>query len=1318
MSQAPRIPPAVWEAQRPRITELYVNQDKTLDEVIQIMAESGFHATKPQYIRKVNVNWKLQKNYTKEKWQHASALVAKRQAEGKLTELRIDGKVISEKRRKKELNRYHGLHVEENFVSTNIDGVVALTPQPSNSRVVLINGLPWLKFRESFTNRIKSQPPLFGPNQKDGSLGFWEVANTLLSSVHTTEGMATGSLPLPEPPRHVSSEVSKHLGIKVQRLFELVPMLDDSVEIIRHQEPPWLQIFNSLVFLCSNNLMETESSAYELLQVAISSGFLIKMKHLFTLSVPTLEIFARHLLFVALGVKGSRGIETLRFLLESGVSPDSTDPNDCTYSVLRKAVRLGDHVAVRLLLQFGANPNEKLEGTEDNTPDTLLNYALEWGADKKIVKMIIESGADVNFESQKLLIQAFRRGDSALVRYLLEAGADLKMLLAEGLSVLCFAIEYQNLSLVNILIEAGVRPNLLIDELHDEDIEYLKDELDMLDTPLRYAVFVGNVGIVKRLIEGGAVLDLFIDPEKLNEMDRSLLSSEFFTPLQVSVQERAYEITKVLLDAGAGVDFRHPTTGTALQLVCSSPVEEEGKKIELTKVLLAKGADINSLPGEPGGRTAMQAAAEYGDYDLLKLLFTRGGNPFAPAAKKDGLTVFQAALKSHSAELVAYVFWELGSSCSCFSFFDGTNYLGEAVSTGSLQLLETVLKFWKYHGLHWPNEFISSALKIAIRSRFIYRILGLGAEPFTVRLFTMPEEELNSMICESISNDDKRTFDWLIERFVGTELDLAQPGYSTPLWTALHEGNKYMAERLLNAGANPNEPSVVVCRKGYSRCCHYTGPEMPLKQAICRFDNFIELLTDRGANIHCLIDGSLTPLLLSLQRRKEYAAVFLLSKGVDPNVVDVSGRYTALGCALDRQAFLSTVQVLIQRGADVNRPSVWGMPLEQAARGPFWHHDAIERCQLLLTAGADVNADIGSTALKSAVASGHVELVKFLMGAGADVNASKTGKTVLEVAVHKNNTELVKFLMGAGADVNASKTGKTVLEVAVHKNNTELAKLLVEAGASFDTSSVQISALQLAFRKNDLELAALFLAKGADINDSTLGETLLQRAANLGNLELVKNLIDLGADVDAKVAGSPATALQYASMHGSVEIVKYLIEHGASVNEEASPFYEATALGLAVDDDHTEVALYLIKKGASIDKYPTAGGVTLLQLAAEHGNHEIVTCLVENGAEVNAAPAAKGGATALQFAAINGNIKMAVFLLENGAYASAKGSEVEGRTALEGAAEHGRLDMVHLLLDNDEEPDTIEERCRDAAEFAEAERHDVVARILRDYRRP
>ncbi|RKL41852.1 hypothetical protein BFJ72_g5190 [Fusarium proliferatum] len=1243
MPQTARIPPVVWEAQRPRITELYVSQDKTLDEVIQIMAESGFHATKPQYIRKINANWKLQKNYTKEKWQHASALVEKRQAEGKLTKLSIDGKVISEKRRKKELRRYRILQVEE---------------------------------------ELRSQPPRFSSNQQNGPLDFSKAANPLLSVIHTTREMATGSLPLPEPPGSVSDQVSSHLDIKYQIMFELVPTLGNPMEMLRHQEPPWLQIFNSLVFLCSNNLMETESSAYELLQVAISSGFLIKMKHLFKMRVPTLEIFARYLLFVALRVQGSRGVEFLHFLLESGVSPDSIDPNDCIYSALHRAVIERNRDAVQLLLKSGADPNGKIEDIEDNELDTPLNSALYIYGDGDLAKLLIDSGADVNFGFEKPLIQAARNGNSVLIRDMLEAGADPKTLPAKGLSVMYRAIRYQQLSLVTILIEAGMDPNLSISEFDDHDIQFMVHELDLYGetgilTPLHYAVLSGDVRIVKHLIKCGAVLDRFIDPEMLKESDDTL-PSKVLTPLQMSVQEMEEEITKVLLDAGASVDFRHPATGTALQLVCGSKMQE-GAKIELTKVLLAKGADVNSVPGEPGGRTAMQAAARSGNHDLLKLLSIRGGNPFASAAKENGLTVFQAALRSHSAALVAYVFWELESSCGCLSFFDGTNYLEEAVSTGNIEILETVLKFWNRHGQYWPKGFISSALKTAVRSGFIYRILGPNAKFSTTRLFTIPEEDFSSLICESIWNvgtadtrtwvmdngetisacyRDMRVFDLLMPRFIKPSIDWAQPGYPTPLWLAIHQGEHYMAERLLDAGANPNKPSPVVCRNAYHECCHDTGPEMPLKQAICRFDSrLIRLLTDKGANIHCLIDGSSTPLLVSLEIGNGSAAVFFLYKGADPNVVDISGTHTALGLALEQVVSLPTVQLLIQHGADVNRASVLGTPLAQVARGDLQQDDTVQRCQLLLA---------------------------------------------------------------AGADVNASNNGTTALELAVHDNNTDLEKLLVEAGANLNASSVQTSVLQLAIIKNNLELVLLFLAEGADVNHSTLGGTVLQRAASVGNLKIVEHIIDKGANVNAKSPGSLATALQYAAMHGSVEIVKYLVEHGASVNEEASPFYKATALGLAVANNHTQTAMYLIKKGSSVNanlaRYDD--GVTILQLAARHGNREIVTRLVENGATVNAPPGTERGATALQFAAINGDIKMAVFFLENGARVSAKGAEIDGRTALEGAAEHGRLDMVHLLLDNDEEPETIEERCCNAAEFAEAEHHDVIARILRNYKRP
>ncbi|RYC92947.1 hypothetical protein BFJ63_vAg4372 [Fusarium oxysporum f. sp. narcissi] len=538
---------------------------------------------------------------------------------------------------------------------------------------------------------------------------------------------------------------------------------------------------------------------------------------------------------------------------------------------------------------------------------------------------------------------------------------------------------------------------------------------------------------------------------------------------------------------------------------------------------------------------------------------------------------------------------------------------------------------WNRLGLHWHKEYILSAAKVAIRKDLTHLVETHIVEFLDHVPPSITQEDVNSMICECIWSGDHRTFDLLMHGSIEHNLDCAQSEYPTPLWLAIHEGKHYMAQCLINTGANLNQESLAICRKGL--CCDIRL-EMPLNQAILQLDSkFMEILLDKGA---------------------------------DPNKVGLLDERTALGLALHQDVSLSKVQLLIHHGSDVNKPSVWGTPLEQVARGAFhpleqvareaFHRsDALQICQLLLAAGADVNASTGSTALQLAVANDDVELAKFL----------------------------------------------------------------VEVGANVNTSSIRTNALQLAVSNNNLDLVNFFLDEGASVDASVAGQTALQTAANLENLELVKNLIDRGADTDANFPDSLATALQYAAMRGNIEIVKYLVDNRASVNEEASPYYNATALGLAVVNNHTRVAIFLIEKGASIDANPALyGGATLLQIASRHGNHEIVTCLVGNGAAVNAAPATERGATALQFAAVNGNIKMAVLLLKNGAHVSAKGAEVDRRTALKGAAEHGRFDMVYLLLENDEEPETIKERCHNAAKFAEAEYHDVIARILRDYKRP
>jgi ankyrin repeat protein len=101
-----------------------------------------------------------------------------------------------------------------------------------------------------------------------------------------------------------------------------------------------------------------------------------------------------------------------------------------------------------------------------------------------------------------------------------------------------------------------------------------------------------------------------------------------------------------------------------------------------------------------------------------------------------------------------------------------------------------------------------------------------------------------------------------------------------------------------------------------------------------------------------------------------------------------------------------------------------------------------------------------------------------------------------------------------------------MLQLEALRFNVELAKFLVEVGANVNTSSIRTNALQLAVSNNNLDLVNFFLDEGASVDASVAGQTALQTAANLENLELVKNLIDRGADTDAKFPDSLTTTPQ------------------------------------------------------------------------------------------------------------------------------------------------------------------------------------------------
>jgi ankyrin repeat protein len=149
---------------------------------------------------------------------------------------------------------------------------------------------------------------------------------------------------------------------------------------------------------------------------------------------------------------------------------------------------------------------------------------------------------------------------------------------------------------------------------------------------------------------------------------------------------------------------------------------------------------------------------------------------------------------------------------------------------------------------------------------------------------------------------------------------------------------------------------------------------------------------------------------------------------------------------------IEAARFLIEAGADVNaRDFINDSPYLYAGARGF-----NEILVMTLENGADLKSTnrYGGTALIPACERGHVDNVRTLIAAGVDVDhVNKLGWTgMLEAIILSDggprHVEIVKLLVDAGADVNlADGEGVTPLAHARQRGYTEIEAILVAAGA-------------------------------------------------------------------------------------------------------------------------------------------------------------------------------------------------------------------------------------------------------------------------------
>ena len=209
--------------------------------------------------------------------------------------------------------------------------------------------------------------------------------------------------------------------------------------------------------------------------------------------------------------------------------------------------------------------------------------------------------------------------------------------------------------------------------------------------------------------------------------------------------------------------------------------------------------------------------------------------------------------------------------------------------------------------------------------------------------------------------------------------------------------------------------------------------------------------------------------------------------------------------------------------------------------------------RLLTTTEVNARDRLGNTALIYAASGGHAEVVRLLLGAGADAGArNDAGASALERAASAGRRDAVEVLLA----VSRGERPGDVL--------TDLDARLLEACR----------------RSEPAEVAGL-LSRGASASARSQGSgwTPLITACASGSAETARVLLDAGADA-CEAAADGRTPLHFSAQLGDLELIRLLLERGADPG--LRDHYGETPLDAAERGGASADALALISGGATI----------------------------------------------------------------------------------------------------------------------------------------
>lgn len=383
------------------------------------------------------------------------------------------------------------------------------------------------------------------------------------------------------------------------------------------------------------------------------------------------------------------------------------------------------------------------------------------------------------------------------------------------------------------------------------------------------------------------------------------------------------------------------------------------------------------------------------------------------------------------------------------------------------------------------------------------------------------------------------------------------------------------------------------------------------------------------------------------------------------NIPNKDGR-TALYDAV-RTGCSEVIDTLLNHGADPRAPCNQDRLWETTAQ------------QLDEDTGSDIGAVVNLLPMPLAATMGNDKIVEKLIKHGADMHDSRIAWPPICLAAAAGHDSTVRLLVTYGARVD-DKTWveATPLYLAAYEGHASTVKLLLSLGARRDRNSLfGLTALNGAVTGRSYHAVKTLCMHGALVNKSnnTHGCSPLHMAARDGQVEIAKLLLQFGAESSVTNINR-RTPLHTAVQYGQLGMARLLLDHD---HINASDRLGFTALHLAVKQGSIELVTLLLEAGADANIANNKGFYPLHTFASfMTPKIAIGELLLQYDAEVNADTGIFNFQyTALHLAAYVGSVEVIELLIECGADISALSTR--GAAPIHLAASRGSIQVVSLL---------------------------------------